>query len=277
MRIDAHQHFWDPARGDYGWLTPAMGSIYRTFAPVDLAPLLARHRIGGTVLVQAAPTVAETEYLLGLADAAPFIKGVVGWVDFENKADAAAIERLSGNPKLKGFRPMIQDIADDDWMLRPALRWAFDALAERGLAFDALTKPRHLKRLIRLAERHPRLRIVVDHGAKPSIRDRAFDGWARDMAAVAVNTDAMCKLSGLVTEAGPDWTLGDLKPYGEHLLDVFGPRRLMFGSDWPVSLLAASYERWLETAEALTASLDPASRAAIFGGTAARFYRLDSA
>lgn len=274
MRIDAHQHFWDPARGDYGWLTPAMGSIYRPFAPADLAPVLTRHRIDGTILVQAAPTVAETEYLLGLAATAPFVKGVVGWVDFENKADLGVMERLAANPKLKGFRPMIQDIADDGWMLRPALRWAFDALSERDLAFDALIKPRHLKNLLHLAQRHPRLRIVIDHGAKPSIKDRDFDGWSRDMAAVAASTDVMCKLSGLVTEAGPDWSASDLKPYVEHLLDVFGPRRLMFGSDWPVSLLAASYDRWLETAEALTASLDASARAEIFGGSAARFYRL---
>jgi L-fuconolactonase len=274
MRIDAHQHFWDPARGDYGWLTPAMGPIHRPFAPSDLAPILAHHRIDGTILVQAAPTVAETEYLLGLAATAPFVKGVVGWVDFENKADLGAIERLSANPRLKGFRPMIQDIADDGWMLRPALRWAFDALAERGLAFDALIKPRHLTNLLRLAERHPGLRIVVDHGAKPSIKDGAFDDWARDMAAVAANTNATCKLSGLVTEAGPDWSASGLKPYVNHLLAVFGPNRLMFGSDWPVSLLAASYDRWLETAEALTAALDPAARAEVFGGSAARFYRL---
>jgi L-fuconolactonase len=235
---------------------------------------LARHRIDGTVLVQAAPTVAETEYLLRLADAAPFVKGVVGWVDFAGESALSVIERLAENPKLKGFRPMIQDIADDDWMLRPAQRFGFDALAERGLAFDALVKPRHLKNLLRLAERHPRLRIAVDHGAKPAIRDGAFGDWARDIAGLAANTEALCKLSGLATEAGPNWSARDLRPYVEHLLDIFGPSRLMFGSDWPVVLLAATYDRWLETAEALTAAFDPAARAAIFGGTAARFYRL---
>lgn len=273
-RIDAHQHYWDPARGDYGWLTPALTPLYRPYGPTDLAPTLARWRIDGTVLVQAAPTRAETEWLLALAERTSSVLGVVGWIDFEKADDVAALAGLAAHRKLVGLRPMIQNIADDAWVTRADLDPAFEALIAQDLVFDALTFPRHLPHLLERLARHPQLRCVVDHGSKPQIRDRAFDDWARDMTRVARETRACVKLSGLVTEAGANWSGADLAPYVDHLIDVFGPQRLLFGSDWPVCLLASSYDRWIETVEGFLAHLTDQERAAVMGGNAARLYGL---
>jgi L-fuconolactonase len=272
-RVDAHQHFWNPARGDYGWLD-AVPSLRRVYGPADLSPHLHNSRFEGTVLVQAAPTLHETEYLLGIADATPLVLGVVGWADFEKPHDRRHMERLAKHPKLCGFRPMIQDLPDDRWMLRFDVRWAFGALEELGLVFDALVFPRHLEHLLRLLQQHPGLVAVIDHGAKPNIRGGQFDHWAAMMKRIAADTNACCKLSGLATEASADWTIEVLRPYVEHLLDVFGPARLIFGSDWPVATLATGYERWVTALEQLTSQLSGEERASIFGGTAARIYGL---
>ena len=272
-RIDAHQHFWHPARGDYGWLRADL-PICRPFGPADLAPHLRNCRIDGTLLVQAAPTLGETEYLLGIADATSFVFGVIGWVDFEDPGNRSAMERLGAHPKLKGLRPMIQDLPDDRWMLGTELRWAFDALEALDLVFDALVFPRHLDHLLRLLQRHPVLVSVIDHGAKPNIEGRAFADWAAAMKRLARETSAFCKLSGLATEAGPNWRVADLRPYVDCLLETFGPDRLIFGSDWPVATLATDYEGWVAAVEALTAGVSAVERAAIFGATAARVYKL---
>ncbi|GLO75186.1 hydrolase [Phaeobacter italicus] len=274
MKIDAHQHFWALERGDYGWLTPELKPIYRDFLPDDLQPSLRRAGIEGTVLVQAAPTVAETEYLLSLAAENSFIKGVVGWVDFDAPDAAQEIAKLAGNPALVGLRPMIQDIDDPNWMLDENLAPAYQALQHYDLAFDALVLPRHLGQLLELLKRYPNMRSVIDHGAKPEIRDSAFSDWAADMAALAYGTNAYCKLSGLVTEAARDWTTENLRPYVDHLLDTFGPQRLIWGSDWPVCTLASSYDRWVDTTETLLATQTDADRVAILGGNAANFYNL---
>lgn len=274
MRIDAHQHFWSIERGDYGWLTPELDAIYQDFLPADLTPLLRAADVEGTVLVQAAPTAGETDFMLGLADAAPFIKGVVGWVDFEAPDAADRIAELARRPALVGLRPMIQDIPDPNWMLRDALTPAFEALQANDLTFDALTLPPHLGVLRRLLDRHPGMRVVIDHASKPAMREGALEGWAEDMAALARDTDAFCKLSGLVTEARADWTTSDLRPVVHHLLQTFGAERLIWGSDWPVCLLASSYERWVETTEDLVIGLSPTQRDAVLGGNAARAYKL---
>ncbi len=274
MRIDAHQHFWTLARGDYGWLMPDLDVIYRDFTPNDLAPMLNDAGIEGTVLVQAAPTLAETEYMLSLADETPFIKGVVGWVDFEAWDAATQIKKLNKHPALVGLRPMIQDIADPHWMLGDALTPAFTELIAQGLTFDALTLPQHLGPLRNLLARHADMKVVIDHGSKPLIRDAKLEGWAEDMAALARETNAWCKLSGLVTEAASDWTVDDLRPYVDHLLNTFGPSRLIWGSDWPVCTLASSYERWLETTDLLLSQLSSSERDAVMGGNAARAYNL---
>ena len=272
MRIDAHQHFWTVSRGDYGWLTPDLDPLYRDFVPSDLEPLLSAAGIESTVLVQAAPTVAETEFMLSLADNTPFIKGVVGWVDFEGVDAPEQIARLAKHSALVGLRPMIQDIDDTDWMLRETLAPAFAAMQAADLTFDALTLPHHLQNLRQLLDRHGDLRAVIDHGSKPLIRDRVISGWDADMTALAQETDAFCKLSGLITEAAEDWTVEDLRPYVDHLLTTFGPDRLIWGSDWPVATLAGRYERWLEVTDVLLADVDDTARAAIFGGNALRAY-----
>ncbi len=273
MRIDAHQHFWRPSRGDYGWLTPeAHPAICRKFLPQDLAPLLEDAGVEATVLVQAAPTVAETDYLLGLAAETPFVAGVVGWADFEAHDAAARIEALALRPKLVGLRPMLQDLDDDAWILRPAVAPALDAMEGAGLRLDALVTPRHLPHLARCLAARPGLEVVIDHGAKPDIAGGALDGWAAQLRAIAADTSACCKLSGLVTEAGGKWTEGTLKPYVEVLLEAFGPARLMWGSDWPVVNEAGGYAAWHSAAAALTESCSQTDRDLIFGGAAQAFY-----
>ena len=272
MIIDAHQHFWQLSRDDYGWLTPDLEPLFRDFMPDDLAPHLRQHGIEGTILVQAAPTLAETEFLLDMADKTPFVFGVVGWTDLAAKSAASDIARLAKHPKLVGLRPMIQDIADDDWMLRPDLTPAFEAMIACDLTFDALVLPRHLSQLRQLLFRHPKLRTVIDHGAKPDISGRQFDDWANDIAVIAKESGAYCKLSGLLTEAGKDWTINDVAPYFAHLLEHFGSERLVWGSDWPVLTMAASYETWLD----MTVTLIPDERArqAILGSNAVELYRV---
>ncbi|MEM7302855.1 MAG: amidohydrolase family protein [Pseudomonadota bacterium] len=277
MRIDAHQHFWKLERGDYGWLTSDLAPIYRDFLPGDLAPTLEKHGIEGTILVQAAPTVAESEFMLSLANETPFVKGVVGWIDFESPSAVNDLDSLAANSALVGLRPMIQDIDNPNWMLCEDLAPAFDAMIAADLTFDALTLPIHLDNLKTLLARYPGMRTVIDHGSKPEIRNREFKIWAGGMAALAKESTAYCKLSGLVTEAQADWSTEDLKPYVDHLLATFGPSRLIWGSDWPVCALASSYDRWVETTETLLADLNEVERNAILGGTAARAYKLENA
>ncbi|MCO5092926.1 amidohydrolase [Bosea sp. (in: a-proteobacteria)] len=270
--IDAHQHFWATARGDYGWLTPEAGVLYRDFGAEDLSPLLARHGITGTILVQAAQTVAETRYLLDIAERAPFVLGVVGWVDFTAPDAARQIAELAGERLLVGLRPMVQDLDDDDWLLRRDIAPAIAAMQEHGLVFDALVYPRHLPRLCAFLDRYPGLPVVLDHGGKPEIRNAALDPWRADIAAIAARPRTLCKVSGLATEARGDWSAKTLRPYVDHLLAVFGPARLMWGSDWPVLTKAGSYDSWREAAQNLLGGLKPAEKAAVFGGNAARFY-----
>lgn len=272
MRIDAHQHFWNLARGDYGWLTPALGAIHRDFGPDDLEPLLARHGICRTILVQAAPTEAETAYLLDLAASTPFVAGVVGWTDFDAGNAAERIASLAGNSLLLGLRPMVHDIADEGWLARASLGPAFRAMAEHGLVFDALLKPRHIAPMLAVLERHPELSVVIDHGAKPDLARGEITAWRTGMTALAAHPQVFCKLSGLVTEARTDWTLATLRPVVEHLLDAFGPARLIWGSDWPVVTLRASYAQWFGAADALLAALPDAQRETILGGNARRLY-----
>ena len=271
-RIDAHHHFWRIARGDYGWLTPALGTLYCDFEPADLAPHLARHAIDRTIVVQAAPTKAETRYLLETARATPFVAGVVGWVDFAAPGAPGVIDDLRSDPLLVGLRPMVQDIRDDDWLLDPSLAPAFNTLEASRLVFDALVLPRHLSRLLTVIERHPALRVAIDHGAKPFIREARLDPWRAEIRAIASHPYTMCKLSGLVTEATTDWTVAQLRPYVDHLLAAFGPARLIWGSDWPVVNLAGGYDRWFEATLTLLEHLTESEREGILGGNAARRY-----
>jgi len=273
MSIDAHQHFWRVGRGDYGWLTPKdHPAICRDFGPEDLAPLMADAAIQRTVLVQAAPTVAETRFLLDVAARTDFVAGVVGWADFEATDAAAAIADLARHPKLLGLRPMLQDMDDDAWVARTSLAPALGAMKSAGLRFDALVTPRHLPHLARMLAANPDLPVVIDHGAKPDIAGGALADWASAMRRLALETGAYCKLSGLVTEAGSRWTEESLRPFVEVLLEAFGPRRLMWGSDWPVVNEAGGYAAWFSAAEALTEGCSADDRDWIFGRTAEAFY-----
>ena len=276
IKVDAHQHYWEPRRGDYDWMPQDDPILARKYMPADLAASLEKHGVAWTVLVQAAPTVEETEYLLGIADASETVAGVVGWVDFENSDHSHRLRRLAQHPKFVGVRPMIQDIADVDWMLRDDVQWAYKTIVDLDLTFDALGYPPHLDNFLTLLRRYPEMRVVVDHCMKPRVRDHpeGFDRWAEGMFRLADQTQACCKFSGLVTEAKAGWTLDDLRPYAEHVLAAFGPDRVMWGSDWPVCQLRASYDAWRQAAAALTAHLDAAERAQVFGGTACAFYRL---
>lgn len=275
LRVDSHQHFWQIARGDYGWLSPTLTELYRDFEPDDLRPLMAEARIDRTVLIQAAPTVAETVYLLDIADRTHFVAGVVGWIDMEADDALDTLERFSNNPWFKGIRPMIQDIRDPDWMLRRSLSGVFDALAELDLSLDALVLPEHLPTLLTLLGRHPGLRVVIDHGAKPHIAEAVIQPWQDDMRAIAKETSAYCKLSGLATEAGSRGSPGDLQPYVDCLLESFGAERLMWGSDWPVLMLADDYAGWVAKSESMLARTTDRDIEQIFGLTACRFYRID--
>ncbi len=273
-RVDSHQHFWRLDRGDYGWLTPDLNGLYRDYTPDDLAPHLQEAGIHKTVLVQAAPTLAETRYLLELADDTDFIAGVVGWVDMEQETFDTHITALSTSPCFLGIRPMIQDIPDPGWMLQAGLQARFDRLASSGLTLDALVRPQHLDNLYTLLQRHPDLRVVIDHGAKPDIAAGQFQPWSQQMRHIASMTNACCKLSGLVTEAGQDPGYERLRPYVDHLVDCFGVKRLMWGSDWPVLNLASTYPDWVELTDGLLESLNQEERNWILGGTAQAFYGL---
>lgn len=274
-RFDSHQHFWRLSRGDYSWMSPQLKRIYRDFMPDHLRPILASFNVKKTILVQAAATVAETEFMLELADKHEWIAGVVGWVDMESADAVKTLERLGEHPKFKGIRPMIQDIPDPDWMLKPELTPVFAWLEQKRLTFDALVKPAHLKNLGRLLQRHKKLKVVIDHGGKPDIRHGQFDEWAGDMAYLASGTGALCKLSGLLTEAAPGAGYAEVSPYIDHLLACFKPARLMWGSDWPVLNLAADYNSWVTICEQALAKLPAADCAGIWHDNAAAFYLPD--
>ena len=272
MRIDAHHHLWALARGDYGWLTSALAPIYRDFRLPDLAPHLSAADIEGTILVQAAPTEAETMFLLDIAENAKPVRGVVGWTDFDAADGVARIDALAALKLLVGLRPMVQDIDDDDWLLGPGLPPMLAAMARYGLVFDALVLPRHLPRLLQVIGRHPDLQFVLDHCGKPPLASGEMAIWQRDIARLAQHPNITCKLSGLVTEAAPDWQIADLRHAVDHVVACFTPHRLLWGSDWPVVNLAGGYAKWFAAAQTLLADLSADENAAIFGGNAARIY-----
>ncbi len=276
--VDSHQHFWSLDAPWFDWPAPDLAAIYRDFGPKDLSPLLQASGVSQTVIVQVAPDPAETYHLLELSERTSFVAAVVGWIDLEQGTGLADLERFAGHPKLRGIRPMIQAIPDPEWMLSPALAPCLAAVERLGLTFDALVKPQHLAALAAFVDRYPNLPVVVDHGAKPEIargRD-GFAAWARGVASVAERPHVFCKLSGLLTEAGDRTGWHDLRPFVEHLLAVFGPRRLMWGSDWPVVELAAPYGTWLDYVRRYISTLSADEQDRILGGTARDFYRLET-
>ena len=276
--IDAHQHFWRLAARDGYWPPASLTPIYRDFSPADLAPLLREYGVGGTVLIQTLPNEADTSFMLDLAADNAFIRGVVGWVALDQAEAPTRIAALAANPWLKGLRPMLQDIDDVRWIENPAFTPAITAMIEHQLVFDALVLPAHLPSLLVFAKRYPQLPIVIDHAAKPLIADGVIEPWLTDMRRLAALPNVHCKLSGMLTEAGEHPDAASLAPYVRALFELFGPQRLLWGSDWPVlrlSGLAGEYAAWLAMCRGFLARLSANDRAAVLGGNASRFYRLE--
>jgi L-fuconolactonase len=276
MIIDAHQHFWDLSRSDYTWLAPD-SALYRNYLPTDLAPLLEQHGVEATVVVQAAASEEETRYLLQLAENYAFMAGVVGWVDFESKDAARRISALTadGHGKLKGLRPMIQDIADPDWLTSRTLDAAFESMVHHGLAFDALVRPVHFDVLRHRLAQHPSLRAVLDHAGKPDIAHDHFAVWAEGLERLAGETTIYCKLSGMLSEAGSRGPPDHLLPYIAHIFRCFGPERLLWGSDWPVLNGVGNYTQWLALSQGFVHRFAAGCESEIFRANARRFYQLE--
>ena len=276
-RIDAHHHVWDLDVRDQPW-TAELPSLRRTFAVGELRPHLAAHNIAGTVLVQTIVGPEETPELLALAAADSAVAGVVGWVDLTTPAvddELARLRSLPGGHALVGVRHQVQEEPDPRWLCRPDVRRGLAAVAAAGLSYDLLVTADQLTAAVATVRALPELRFVLDHGGKPRIRDGELEPWRSHIAALGECANVAVKLSGLVTEAAPDtWTVADLRPYADALLQSVGPARLMYGSDWPVCLLAASYDQVIDAAEQLTGALSPSERVDVFGGTAARTYGL---
>ena len=274
--IDSHQHFWDLGRFDYAWMPPGDKVLRRNYLPDNLAPVLHRNGIERTVIVQAHQSVGEANFLLDLAEATDFVAGVVAWVDLTSPDVGAVLDELARRPKLVGIRHQVHDEADEAWLVRDDAIRGLREVARRDLAYDLLVRPQHLRYVPPLAEKVPDLRMVVDHVAKPLIADGTLEPWSADIAAVAAIPGIYCKVSGMVTEARAyRWSVSDLKPFVAHVIEQFGLERLMWGSDWPVCLLAAtSYDIVLSAALDAVGSISDDDTAGLMGGNAAAFYRL---
>ena len=273
--VDSHQHFWQVGRFDYPWMNPDLGVLFDDYLPGDLEPQLRRRGVLKTVLVQASNSLAETRWLLTLADRFSFIAGVVGWVNLMSDDVAGELAEFVRHPKFKGVRHLVESEPNDDWLIQPKVLRGLHVLASNGVAYDLLVHPRHLKYARTVAEECPELRLVIDHLAKPAIARGELDAWASEFKGIADYQNVSCKLSGLVTEADcKKWRVEDLKPFVDKALEYFEPKRLMFGSDWPVCLLAATYDQVLDSAESLLAGLKDDERNRIFSENAIEFYRL---
>ncbi len=280
MIIDSHQHFWQVGRFEYPWMSPELGVLYRDYLPEMLEPILKEQGVAKTILVQASNSLAETDWLLSLADQHQFIAGVVGWVDLTDSGMLEDLEVFSANPKFKGVRHLVESEPMEDWLGRPEVIRGLQTLEKHEVSYDLLVHTRHLRYVKTVAEACPELRLVVDHVAKPPISSGEVAEWAKwadALREVAGYPNVSCKLSGLVTETNlTSWRVEDLRPFIEQALEFFGPGRMMFGSDWPVCLLAASYAQVLETFQLLLGELSDEERAMIFGGNAMKFYQLQA-
>jgi L-fucono-1,5-lactonase len=272
--IDAHQHFWTYNQRDFGWIDESMGSIRRDFLPADLKPELEKNGFHGSVLVQVRQTLEETRWMLELAEKNPFILGVIGWVNLRSPRLRAELESFAGNPKLVGIRHIVQS-EPDDFLRQPDFLRGISMLEEFGLAYDILIYTQHLPIAAKFVERFPRQRFVLDHLAKPPIKSRAVDSWARGLRSLAAFPNVCAKVSGLVTEAEwQTWKPEDIRPYLDVAFECFGPGRLMVGSDWPVCTVAASYTQVVNLVKDYLGPYAAEEREAVLGGNAAKFWRL---
>ena len=274
-RIDAHHHLWRYQAADYSWINDSMSVLKRDFLPQDLEKELHAEGFSGSVAVQASQTLAETTWLLELATKFPAIRGVIGWAPLASDHFAADLEHLHSQPKLKGFRHVVQDEPDDNFILGSTFNRGVSSLKNTGLVYDILIFERHLPASIQFVDRHPGQLFVLDHIAKPTIRERLMDPWSKNIGELARRENVFCKLSGMVTEADwANWTEADLKPYVDVVLGAFGPKRLMVGSDWPVCLLASTYKKWFDVLRNLLGDLSDSELDWVFGQTARNVYRL---
>jgi L-fuconolactonase len=274
-RIDTHQHFWtyDPAK--YAWIGSEMSALQRDYGPADLEPLLRAAGVDATVAVEARGHLEETDNLLRIAEHTPFVRGVVGWLPLTEPDVGTLLERYAQNPKLKGLRHWMGPGNDLQYMSSEPLHRGVFLLERHRLSYDLMLWPPQLETVPLFVDRHPGQTFILDHFAKPFIKDRQLEPWRTHVRELARRPNVYCKLSGLATEADHQhWSLADLQPYFQAALEAFTPSRLLFGSDWPVCTLATSYTRWVEMVAKLTASLTAAERARIFGGTAIEAYRL---
>jgi L-fuconolactonase len=279
VTVDAHHHVWDLSVRDQDWITgPELQPLRRNFGMADLAPEAATAGVDRTVLVQTVTVADETPELLALAQESSLVAGVVGWTDLTRPDVADELARLRempGGRRLRGIRHQVQGERDPGWLLRPDVRRGLAAVEDAGLVYDLVVRPRQLPACARAAAEHPGLTFVLDHLGKPPIAARVLDPWAGAVRELAVLPNTVCKLSGMVTEADPArWTSDDLRPYADTVLEAFGPDRTMFGSDWPVCTLAATYGQVVRSAEELTSGLDGSERRSVFAGTAGRVYRV---
>jgi L-fuconolactonase len=274
-RIDAHHHLWRYSKEEYGWIAANMAPIARDFLPQDLQQVLTSSGMQGSIAVQARQTIEETQFLFKLAQEFPFIRGVVGWAPIARPEFPQVLERFHHFEKLKGFRHVVQDEPDDAFLLRPDFNAGIALFKRYGLVYDILIFERQLPAAISFVDRHPAQVFVLDHIAKPRIRDRVLEPWRTNIRELARRENVFCKLSGMVTEAHwAQWSLPDLLPYFEVVLDAFGARRLMAGSDWPVCLLAATYQTWFSTLREFISRLSSAEQEMILGGVATKVYSL---
>ncbi|PRD46282.1 amidohydrolase family protein [Sphingobacterium haloxyli] len=273
MRIDSHQHFWIFNAERDAWITDEMKAIRQNFLPIDLAAVLKSNGIDGTIAVQASQSHEETQFLVDLSTMYAMIKGVVGWVDLQSEAIAERLEHFHQYPIIKGFRHVIEAEDDPDFLTRPAFLRGIKALTAYEYTYDLLIRPRHYDSTLTCVAQNPNQRFVLDHMAKPAVRTKEFDNWAEFITKLAAFPNVHCKISGLVTEADwSNWTVDDFRPYIQHVIACFGKQRIMFGTDWPVCLVAATYEDVMNIVETILVDFSEAELQAFWGGNAAQFY-----
>ena len=274
-RIDAHQHLWRYTEAEFGWIDNAMAELQRDYTPADLSRAMESARIDGTIAVQARQTLEETRDLLSLADAHPFIEAVVGWASIADRAFSPCLDNLSAHPKLRGLRHVIQAEPDDNFILGDDFNRGIGALLPTGLVYEILIHARHLPQTIKFVDLHPNQIFVLDHLAKPRIREQVLSPWREQILDLAQRENVFCKVSGMVTEADWQlWTEADLRPYLDTVFEAFGAHRLMMGSDWPVCLVATEYARWFSFLDHYTSAMSEDERVQFCGKTATRVYRL---